>query len=75
MKVWVLKRLVPDEHHEIHYYFVNVFKSFEAVKEFINSFEQEENPHWQDCHYAMLKNCAFANMRGYWEATETEVKG
>lgn len=73
MKVWILKRLIPDEYGNVHYYYVNVFKTFDAVKEFVNAFEKEENPEWKDCHYAMLKKCS--SVRGYWEATETEVKG
>lgn len=73
MKVWILKRLIPAEYGEVHYHYVNVFKTFEAVKEFVNAFEKEEIPDWHDCHYAMLKKCC--SVRGYWEATETEVKG
>lgn len=73
MKVWILKRLIPDEHGIIHYHYINVFKTFEAVKEFVNAFEKEENPDWYDCHYAMLKKCC--SVCGYWKATETEVKG
>jgi hypothetical protein len=73
MKVWILKRLIPDEHGNTHYHYINVFKTFEAVKEFVNAFEKEEIPEWHDCHYAMLKKCC--SVRGYWEATETEVKG
>lgn len=73
MKVWILKRLIPDEHHEVHYHYVNVFKTFDAIKEFVNAFEKEENPEWKDCHYAMLKKCS--SVSGYWEATETKVKG
>lgn len=73
MKVWILMRLIPDEHNEVYYHYVNVFKTFDAVKEFVNTFEKEENPEWHDCHYAMLKKCG--SVRGYWEATETEVKG
>ena len=73
MKVWILKRLIPAEYGEVHYHYVNVFKTFEAVKEFVNAFEKEEIPEWHDCHYAMLKKCCI--VRGYWEATETEVKG
>lgn len=73
MKVWILKRLIPDEYGNVRYHYVNVFKTFEAIKEFVNAFEKEENPDWHDCHYAMLKKCC--SVRGYWEATETEVKG
>lgn len=73
MKVWILKRLIPDEYSNVHYHYVNVFKTFDAVKEFVNAFEKEENPEWKDCHYAMLKKCS--SVSGYWEATETEVKG
>lgn len=73
MKVWILKRLIPAEYGEVHYHYVNVFKTFEAIKEFVNAFEKEENPDWHDCHYVMLKKCC--SVRGYWEATETEVKG
>lgn len=73
MKVWILKRLIPAEYGEVHYHYVNVFKTFEAIKEFVNAFEKEEIPEWHDCHYAMLKKCC--SVRGYWEATETEVKG
>lgn len=73
MKVWILKRLIPDEYGNVHYRYVNVFKTFDAVKEFVNAFEKEENPEWKDCHYAMLKKCS--SVRGYWEATETKVKG
>ena len=73
MKVWILKRLIPDEHGNTHYHYINVFKTFEAIKEFVNAFEKEEIPEWHDCHYAMLKKCC--SVRGYWEATETEVKG
>lgn len=73
MKVWILKRLIPDEYGNVLYHYVNVFKTFEAIKEFVNAFEKEENPDWHDCHYAMLKKCC--SVRGYWEATETEVKG
>lgn len=73
MKVWILKRLIPDEHGNTHYHYINVFKTFEAIKEFVNAFEKEENPDWHNCHYAMLKKCY--SVRGYWEATETEVKG
>lgn len=73
MKVWILKRLIPDEYGNVLYHYVNVFKTFDAVKEFVNAFEKEENPEWKDCHYAMLKKCS--SVRGYWEATETEVKG
>ena len=73
MKVWILKRLIPDEYGKVHYHYVNVFKTFEAIKEFVNAFEKEENPDWHDCHYAMLNKCC--SVRGYWEATETEVKG
>lgn len=73
MKVWILKRLIPDEYGNVQYHYVNVFKTFDTVKEFVNAFEKEENPEWKDCHYAMLKKCC--SVRGYWEATETEVKG
>lgn len=73
MKVWILKRLIPDEYSNVHYHYVNVFKTFDAVKEFVNAFEKEENPEWKDCHYAMLKKCS--SVSGYWEATKTEVKG
>lgn len=73
MKVWILKRLITDEYGNVHYHYVNVFKTFDAVKEFVNAFEKEENPEWKDCHYAMLKKCS--SVSGYWEATETKVKG
>lgn len=73
MKVWILKRLIPYEYGNVHYHYVNVFKTFDAVKEFVNAFEKEENPEWKDCHYAMLKKCS--SVSGYWEATETKVKG
>ena len=44
MKVWILKRLIPDEYGNVHYHYVNVFKTFDAVKEFVMPLKRKKIP-------------------------------
>lgn len=65
MKIWVLKRLIPDEYGEVHYQFIAVFRSVEGAKNRVEAMEKDNMEGWKDVGYGWLKKSHV--VRGYWE--------
>lgn len=65
MKIWILKRLIPGEHGEVHIQFKAVYRTAEGAMRYVDEVFEKGAGRWQDVGYGYVKKSSV--IRGYWE--------
>lgn len=67
MKIWILRRLIPDEHGELRIQFKAVYRTAEGAMRYVDEVFEKNVGRWQDVGYGYIKKSSV--IRGYWEVS------